>query len=135
MAYRPTDHDGIPMCSHLVCPRYDSKQNICDAIGSAPPSDLCLPAVSADLAAELITLRVRARKQPDAEAEHLRDMRRSVFARKLGEAATSVRFVAETMCKYEAEHSEAMFDDLREIAAKLERGKELMVTDDEWSWG
>lgn len=128
---RPADHDGIPMCSHLVCPRYGARSGgppICLDTGAAPPADLCLPAVSEDLAVELVQLRVRARKQPDAE------MRRLKFATKLGAAAYLVKDVAGEMVEHEAEHSEDMFDGLFEIAAKLERGKDLMVTDDEWSW-
>jgi len=71
----------------------------------------------------------------DVDSYEAVSRRRAKFAIKLAAAALLVREVAEEMRAHEAEHSETMFDDLRQFADKLEDGERLMKTEDEWSWG
>lgn len=60
-ARRPADHDRIPMCSHLVCPKFDGKR--CIETGNEP-ADVCIPAVK-DLNMNLDVARASANFNAD----------------------------------------------------------------------
>jgi len=62
---KPADHGGVPMCSHLVCPKFSTAEKnaelarnekrtigTCSELGDAIPTDVCIPAVR-DMASKL----------------------------------------------------------------------------------